>query len=70
MSKETKNNNSKQSENKKLFIYGYPPGQKGYTPTQATTTSEPPKGGSGVPPKKEIINSLGYLLEAIFNSPL
>ena len=30
-----------------------PYGQKGYTPTQASTTSKPPKGGSGIPPKKK-----------------
>jgi len=38
---------------KGLFTEWYTPGQKGYTPTQATTSSKPPKGGSCVPPKKK-----------------
>jgi len=39
--------------NKEFITLGHTPGQKGYTPTQASTTSKPPKGGSGVPPKKK-----------------
>lgn len=53
MSQKNKNSDSKPRENKGLFTEGYTPGQKGYTPTQATTSSKPPKGGSGVPPKKK-----------------
>ena len=53
MSKKNNSNSSKSSSNKEFITLGHTPGQKGYTPTQASTTSKPPKGGSGVPPKKK-----------------